>query len=301
MSPDQIKSRVASGLLSFPVTHFNEDFSLNLESYRAHVEWLSGFGAAALFAAGGTGEFFSLSPEEVADVTRAAKEASGDVPIIAGCGYGTALATEIARRAEAAGADGLLLLPHYLMEVSQEGIFRHVKAVCESTGLGVIIYNRANSVANADTVARLADACPNLIGFKDGTGKIDLVRHVTAKLGDRLCYIGGMPTHELFAEGFNGAGVTTYSSAVFNFVPELAQRFYRAMRASDRAAMEEILHSFFFPFAALRDREQGYPVSIIKAGVELIGRTPGPLRPPLTDLKPQEKDMLRGLIEKIAA
>ncbi|TIM70165.1 MAG: 5-dehydro-4-deoxyglucarate dehydratase, partial [Mesorhizobium sp.] len=226
---------------------------------------------------------------------------SGDVPIIAGCGYGTALATEIARRAEAAGADGLLLLPHYLMEASQEGIFRHVKAVCQSTGLGVIIYNRANSVANADTVARLADACPNLIGFKDGTGKIDLVRHVTAKLGDRLCYIGGMPTHELFAEGFNGAGVTTYSSAVFNFVPELAQRFYRAMRTGDRAAMEEILHGFFFPFAALRDREQGYPVSIIKAGVELIGRTPGPLRPPLTDLKPQEKDVLRGLIEKIAA
>ncbi|TIP69117.1 5-dehydro-4-deoxyglucarate dehydratase, partial [Mesorhizobium sp.] len=195
----------------------------------------------------------------------------------------------------------LLLLPHYLMEASQEGIFRHVKAVCQSTGLGVIIYNRANSVANADTVARLADACPNLIGFKDGTGKVDLVRHVTAKLGDRLCYIGGMPTHELFAEGFNGAGVTTYSSAVFNFVPELAQRFYRAMRTGDRAAMEEILHSFFFPFAALRDREQGYPVSIIKAGVELIGRTPGPLRPPLTDLKPQEKDVLRGLIEKIAA
>jgi 5-dehydro-4-deoxyglucarate dehydratase len=194
-----------------------------------------------------------------------------------------------------------LLLPHYLMEASQEGIFRHVKAVCQSTGLGVIIYNRANSVANADTVARLADACPNLIGFKDGTGKVDLVRHVTAKLGDRLCYIGGMPTHELFAEGFNGVGVTTYSSAVFNFLPELAQRFYKAMRASDRAAMEEILHGFFFPFAALRDREQGYPVSIIKAGVELIGRTPGPVRPPLTDLKPQEKDMLRGLIERVAA
>ncbi|MQW89630.1 5-dehydro-4-deoxyglucarate dehydratase [Sinorhizobium saheli] len=301
MSPDEIKSRIGSGLLSFPVTHFNDDFSLNLKSYREHVAWLSGFEAAALFAAGGTGEFFSLSPEEVGKVTRAAKEASGDVPIIAGCGYGTSLARETARHAEAAGADGLLLLPHYLMEAPQEGIYRHVKAVCESTGLGVIIYNRANSVANADTVARLADACPNLVGFKDGTGKVDLVRHVTAKLGDRLTYIGGMPTHELFAEGFNGVGVTTYSSAVFNFVPKLAQRFYKAMRAGDRATMEEILHEFFFPFAALRDREQGYPVSIIKAGVELIGRTPGPVRPPLTDLKPQEKEMLRDLIEKVAA
>ncbi|WP_324765391.1 5-dehydro-4-deoxyglucarate dehydratase (plasmid) [Sinorhizobium meliloti] len=297
MSPEEIKSRVGSGLLSFPVTHFTSDYTLNLESYRRHVEWLSGFDAAALFAAGGTGEFFSLSPNEVGQVTRAAKDVSGEVPIIAGCGYGTSLAVETAKIVEEAGADGILLLPHYLTEAPQEGIYAHVKAVCDSTGLGVILYNRANSVANADTVARLAEACPNLIGFKDGTGKVDLVRHVTARLGDRLCYIGGMPTHELFAEGFNGVGVTTYSSAVFNFVPELAQRFYRAMRAGDKAVMEGILHTFFFPFAALRDRKAGYPVSIIKAGVELAGFAPGPVRPPLVDLTGEEREILQGLIE----
>ncbi|PYE30131.1 MULTISPECIES: 5-dehydro-4-deoxyglucarate dehydratase [unclassified Rhizobium] len=301
MSPEEIKSAIASGLLSFPVTHFQTDLSLHLESYSRHVAWLSGFEAAALFAAGGTGEFFSLSPEEVGLVTKAAKEASGSVPIITGCGYGTSLAIDTARQAERAGADGLLLLPHYLMEASQEGIYRHVKSVCQSTPLGVILYNRANSVATADTVARLAEACPNLIGFKDGTGRVDLVRHVTAKLGDRLCYIGGMPTHELFAEGFNGVGVTTYSSAVFNFVPALAQRFYKAMRAGDRATMEDILNRFFFPFAALRDREAGYAVSIIKAGVELVGQTPGPVRPPLTDLTPDEKQMLASLIEAAGA
>ena len=297
MSPEEIKSRVGSGLLSFPVTHFTSDYKLNLESYRRHVEWLSGFEAAALFAAGGTGEFFSLSPNEVGQVTRAAKDVSGEVPIIAGCGYGTSLAVETAKIVEEAGADGILLLPHYLTEAPQEGIYAHVKAVCDSTGLGVILYNRANSVATADTVARLAEACPNLIGFKDGTGKVDLVRHVTARLGDRLCYIGGMPTHELFAEGFNGVGVTTYSSAVFNFVPELAQRFYRAMRAGDKAVMEGILHTFFFPFAALRDRKAGYPVSIIKAGVELAGFAPGPVRPPLVDLTAEEREILQGLIE----
>ncbi|MFQ6160738.1 5-dehydro-4-deoxyglucarate dehydratase [Sinorhizobium meliloti] len=297
MSPEEIKSRVGSGLLSFPVTHFTSDYKLNLESYRHHVEWLSGFEAAALFAAGGTGEFFSLSPNEVGQVTRAAKDVSGEVPIIAGCGYGTSLAVETAKIVEEAGADGILLLPHYLTEAPQEGIYAHVKAVCDSTGLGVILYNRANSVATADTVARLAEACPNLIGFKDGTGKVDLVRHVTARLGDRLCYIGGMPTHELFAEGFNGVGVTTYSSAVFNFVPELAQRFYRAMRAGDKAEMEGILHTFFFPFAALRDRKAGYPVSIIKAGVELAGFAPGPVRPPLVDLTGEEREILQGLIE----
>lgn len=297
MSPEEIKLRLSSGLLSFPVTHFDSDLRLNLASYREHVAWLSSFDAAALFAAGGTGEFFSLSPQEVGEVTKAAKEVSGDVPIISGCGYGIELAKDVARRAEKAGADGLLLLPHYLIGAPQEGIYQHVKAVCDATGLGVIIYNRANSVANADTVARLADACPNLIGFKDGTGKVDLVRNVTAKLGDRLCYIGGMPTHELFAEAFNAVGVTTYSSAVFNFVPQLAQRFYRAMRAEDRATMAAILDGFFFEFARIRDREVGYPVSIIKAGVELIGRTPGPVRPPLTNLRPEEKAMLAKLIE----
>lgn len=298
MSPEEIKSRVGSGLLSFPVTHFTSDYKLNLDSHRRHVEWLSGFEAAALFAAGGTGEFFSLSPIEVGQVTRAAKDVSGDVPIISGCGYGTSLAVETAKVVEEAGADGLLLLPHYLTEAPQDGIYAHVKAVCDSTSLGVILYNRANSIANADTIARLAEACPNLIGFKDGTGKVDLVRHVTAKLGDRLCYIGGMPTHELFAEGFNGVGVTTYSSAVFNFVPQMAQRFYRAMRSGDRATMESILNNFFFPFAALRDRKAGYPVSIIKAGVDLIGYGPGPVRPPLVDLTGEEREMLRGLIDR---
>src|SRR3546814_4137384 len=178
MSPQELKARIASGLLSFPVTHFNADFSLNLPSYQKHVSWLSGFDAAALFAAGGTGELFSLPPQEIGDVTRAANEASGSMPIISDCGYGTELAKDFARRAEQAGADGLLLLPHYLMAVPQEGIFQHVKAVCDATGLGVIVYNRSTSVPSADTVARLPDACPNMVGFKACTGEPGRIRHL---------------------------------------------------------------------------------------------------------------------------
>jgi len=300
MTPSEIKGRIASGLLSFPVTHFTDDRALDLDSYQRHVAWLAGFDAAALFAAGGTGEFFSLTGAEVAAVTRAAKEAAGDVPIIAGCGYGTAMASEIAREAENAGADALLLLPPYLIGSPQEGLYRHIKAVCDATGLGVIVYNRANAVASADTMVRLADACPNLIGFKDGTGQIGTVREITARLGDRLVYVGGMPTHELFAEAYNGAGVTTYSSAVFNFVPAMAVRFYRAMRTGDRATMHRLLTGFFFPFAKIRDRQAGYAVSIIKAGTRMIGHRCGPVRPPLTDLTGEEEAMLRPLVEKFS-
>jgi len=300
MTPAEIKIAISGGLLSFPVTHFDDNLNLSLDSYRQHVNWLSQFGASALFAAGGTGEFFSLSRSEIADVTRAAKEAAGDVPIITGCGLGTQMAKEIAGDAQAADADGLLLLPHYLMEASQEGLFQHVKAVCDATDLGVIVYNRANSVLTADTLARLADICPNLIGFKDGTGQIGLVREITAKLGDRLCYVGGMPTHEVFAEAYHGAGVSTYSSAVFNFVPEMAIDFYNHLQNGNKNEMQALMESFFFPLLKIRDRAPGYAVSLIKAGAQLVGQKCGPVRPPLTDLTSEELSMLEVLIDRVA-
>jgi len=297
MQPTDLRHHLGQGLLSFPVTHFDKDGALALDSYGRHVAALSRHPAAGLFAAGGTGEFFSLTPTEVGQVVRRAKEVAGDTPIISGCGYGTALAHEITREAENAGADGLLLLPHYLIGASQEGIYAHVKAVCDATDLGVIVYNRANSRLTSDTLMRLADACPNLIGYKDGTGDIDVVREVTLRLGDRLVHIGGMPTHELFAEAYWGAGVTTYSSAVFNFVPDLAIDFYDALKRKDTAHLDRLLTDFFIPFARIRDRAPGYAVSAIKAGVALAGYTPGPVRAPLTDLTGEERDMLAQLVE----
>lgn len=296
MTPADIKQAVGAGLLSFPVTGFRADGSLDLEGYRRHVGWLSGYGATALFAAGGTGEFFSLAPSEVPQVVAAAKEAAGATPIVAGTGYGTALAVEIARAAEKAGADGLLLLPPYLMFAEQAGLVAHVKAVCRAVGIGVIVYNRDNAILTADSLARLADDCPNLIGYKDGVGEVDKVIEITTKLADRLVYVGGMPTHEVYAQAYFAAGVTTYSSAVFNFVPELAQRFYTALRGGDQATTDRILKDFFFPFVALRNRKRGYAVSIIKAGLRVLGRDPGPVRPPLTDLTDEETEVLRGIL-----
>ncbi|MFH5775999.1 5-dehydro-4-deoxyglucarate dehydratase [Paracoccus sp. NGMCC 1.201697] len=296
MTPEQLKSALGSGLLSFPVTHFDAQGKFAGDSYRAHVEWLAGYDAPVLFAAGGTGEFFSLAPSEIPEIVAAAKEVAGKTAIVSGCGYGTEMAVEIARSVEKAGADGILLLPHYLIDAPQEGLYAHVKKVCQSVGFGVMVYNRDNAVLQPDTLARLCDECPNLIGFKDGTGDIGLVRQVTAKMGDRLMYLGGMPTAELFAEAYLGAGFTTYSSAVFNFVPALANEFYRSLRGGDRANCERILNEFFYPFMAIRNRQKGYAVSAIKAGVRLQGFDAGPVRSPLTDLTPAEIDMMAALI-----
>jgi 5-dehydro-4-deoxyglucarate dehydratase len=296
MNPVELKTAVGSGLLSFPVTHFDDALQFNEAAYRSHVEWLSSYDASVLFAAGGTGEFFSLSPSEIPTVIRAAKSSASKTPIISGTGYGTALAVEIAKSAEKAGADGLLLLPPYLMFAEQEGLIAHVKAVCSSVGIGVIVYNRDNAVLTADSIARLCDECPNLIGFKDGVGDVDKVIEITAKLGDRLVYVGGMPTHEVYAQAYFAAGVTTYSSAVFNFVPELAQTFYSALRGGNQATVDRILKEFFFPFVALRNRKKGYAVSIIKAGLDVIGRDAGPVRPPLTNLTADERVLLDRIV-----
>ena len=296
MNPNELKKAVGSGLLSFPVTHFDQDLTFDEAKYRSHVEWLAGYDAAALFAAGGTGEFFSLNPSEIPQVVRAAKAAAGNTPIISGTGYGTSLAVEIARAAEKAGADGLLLLPPYLMFAEQAGLIAHVKAVCQAVGIGVIVYNRDNAVLTAESLARLADQCPNLIGFKDGVGDVDKVIEITTTLKDRLVYVGGMPTHEVYAQAYFGAGVTTYSSAVFNFVPALAQRFYSALRTGDQPTVDDILKRFFFPLVALRNRRKGYAVSMIKAGLRVLGKDPGPVRPPLTDLTAEEMAVLEKIV-----
>ncbi|MCQ4158886.1 5-dehydro-4-deoxyglucarate dehydratase [Roseomonas sp. GC11] len=300
MTPDAMAKQIGSGLLSFPVTHFRADHSFDEAPYRAHVSWLLEYDPAGLFAAGGTGEFFSLSPAEVETVVRAAvAETAGRAPVIAPCGMATPIAQDLAKSAEAAGADGLLLLPNYLVNSEQAGLAAHIEAVCRSTGLGVIVYNRDNAILNEDTLARLCERNPNLVGFKDGVGDIELMTRIYARMGDRLTYVGGLPTAETFALPYLEMGVTTYSSAIFNFVPEFAQSFYAAVRRHDREAVFQGLRDFVLPYIAIRNRKKGYAVSIVKAGCAAVGRPAGPVRAPLTDLEPAELAALTALIEAL--
>ncbi|MEV0603224.1 5-dehydro-4-deoxyglucarate dehydratase [Streptomyces sp. NPDC050315] len=297
-TPAELGRRLGSGLLSFPVTHFSaEDRAFDEDAYRTNIARLGKYDVAGLFAAGGTGEFFSLTPAEVERVVTAAVEsAPAGTPIIAPAGYGTATAIEYAQAAERAGADGLLLFPPYLTEASQDGLAAHVEAVCRATGLGVIVYSRSNAVYAPETVARLAERCPNLIGFKDGVGDIDPLTRLYAHVGERLTYIGGLPTAETYALPLLEVGVTTYSSALFNFLPEFALDFYAAVRERRRTDVQRMLHDFVLPYTRIRDRKPGYAVSIVKAGMQITGHPAGPVRPPLTDLEPAELEQLTALI-----
>lgn len=300
-SPTDLAAQLKSGLLSFPVTHFTQDLEFDEVAYRKHLAWLSEHPVAGLFAAGGTGEGFSLTAEETDRVVRVAvDEVKSAVPVLAPATGNTANAIAQAQAAEAAGADGLLLMPPYLTEAGQDGLVEHVSRVCAATGLGVVVYSRANAVLKDVAVAAIADRNPNLIGFKDGVGNIEQMTRTYAKVGDRLIYVGGLPTAETFALPLLQLGVSTYSSALFNFAPAWAIEFYDAVRAQDRDEVYRRLNDFVIPYLDIRDRTAGYAVSIVKAGLAAIGRPAGPVRPPLTDLRDDEVAELRDLVARIA-
>ena len=299
MKPSEVATRIARGLLSFPVTHFDTDDRFDVGAYRNHVAWLLEHEPSGFFAAGGTGEFFSLRPDEVGEVVGAAvAEVRGRVPVIAGCGYGTAMASQIARDAEKRGADGLLLLPPYLVNADQQGLAAHIEKVCRSVSIGVIVYNRDNAIVTEETLVGLCERNANLVGFKDGVGDLELLARVYSRLGKRLTYIGGMPTAETYALPYQDLGFDTYSSAIFNFMPVWAKRFFGAVRGGDRATVQNHLRDFVMPYIAIRNRVKGYAVSIVKAGLRVVGRPAGNVRSPLTDLRPAELEELRKLIER---
>jgi 5-dehydro-4-deoxyglucarate dehydratase len=299
-SPTELAAQLKTGLLSFPVTYFHPDLSFNEAGYREHLSWLSQYDVAGLFAAGGTGEGFSLTPAEIDTVVRTAvSEVDGRVPVIAPATGGTAAAIEQARAAENAGADGVLLFPPYLTEAGQRGLIEHVSAVCRSTGLGVTVYSRANAILSDVSVAELVENNANLVCLKDGVGNIEQLTRTYARVGDRLTYIGGLPTAETFALPLLQLGVSTYSSAIFNFVPEFALGFYADVLAQNRPAVYQKLNDFILPYLDIRDRTKGYAVSIVKAGVTAIGRAAGPVRPPLQNLTEEELSELTELIGRV--
>ncbi|MEU2299148.1 5-dehydro-4-deoxyglucarate dehydratase [Streptomyces antibioticus] len=304
MTPAPLAARLRDpgGPLFFPVTAFGPDGSLDLGVYRAHVRRGIEAGAAAVFACCGTGEFHALTPEEFEACVRAAvAETAGRVPVVAGAGYGTALAVRYARLAEAAGADGLLAMPPYLVVPAQEGLLRHYRELAAATALPVIVYQRDNAVLTPETAVGLART-EGIAGLKDGLGDLDLMQRIISAVrteapGDFL-YFNGLPTAEQTQLAYRALGVTLYSSAVFCFAPGIALAFHRALAEGDDGTVRRLLDGFYRPFVELRAEGRGYAVALVKAGVRLGGLDVGEVRPPLHEPAEDHVKRLARLIER---
>jgi 5-dehydro-4-deoxyglucarate dehydratase len=296
-----LRERISEGILAFPATAFTAAGALDEPRFAAHIAELAAHAPAALVPAGGAGELFSLSLEEQRRVVAAAVAAAGAVPVIAGAGQGLASACAMAEAAERAGAAGVLLFPPYLVQPEQAGLAAYVARVCAAVSIPVVVYSRDNGVLEPDTALRLADACPNLVAVKDGTADFEALTILMRRAGDRLTVVNGVPTAEIVARQYFAAGVTSYSSAVFTFLPAVARRFYGALRDGDAATVDRLLDAFYLPLATLRRRRRGYAVAIVKAGLRVTGRPAGPVRPPLVDLTDAETGELARLVERAVA
>lgn len=296
------EAAVLDGVLFFPVTPFDASGAVDATPLAEHVRQGVEAGPGGVFVACGTGEFHALEVGEYAEVVRTAVDVvAGRVPVFAGAGGSVAQARQFARAAADAGADGLLLLPPYLVGMPPEGLVGYVRAVADETPLDVIVYHRGNarfSVATAIAVARL----PTVIGFKDGVGDVDLMGRIVLAVRDALGdepfhFFNGMPTAEASQRAFRAIGVPLYSSAAFAFAPDVALAFQRALTADDDHTAELLLREFFHPLVALRDRVPGHAVALVKAGVRLSGLDVGGVRPPLVD--PSAEDVAE--LERIVA
>jgi 5-dehydro-4-deoxyglucarate dehydratase len=293
-------------VFAFPVTPFRDDGSVNVEALRKHVRWLLPSGVSAVYVCAGTGEFFSLTLDEYREAVAAVvEEVGGRLPVIAGSGCSTPLACQFAEAAEELGADGVLVLPPYLIIPEQEGLYRHYAAIADRVGIGILLYHRDNAIFTPRTVARLAEH-PNVAGFKDGYGNLELFSRIQLEVGDRLCWMNGMPTAEATFPAFYAAGAQGYTSALSNFVPHVTLRFHAAVVSGDTETQRDLLLHAVEPLLRVRDRGRGFAVSYVKAAMNLLRlpdeRGVGSVRPPLIDLDAASREeldrSLRGILER---
>jgi 5-dehydro-4-deoxyglucarate dehydratase len=286
------------GVLFFPVTPFWPDGELNAAALERHVGERVADGPGAVFAACGTGEFNSLSLREYGDVvTTAVRVTGGQLPVFAGAGGTWATAREQVRIARAAGADGILLMPPYLVSAPQAGLVDYVRAVASVAHLPVIVYSRGNGVLTVPAGVQLTEI-PHVIGIKDGSGDIETVARVVVAVRRQIAgsgnpdreflFFNGLPTAELTVPAYRAVGVDLWSSAVFCFAPEVANAFYQAVTSDDHATAEWLLTDFYHPLVAVRSRVAGYAVSLVKGMVRLRGLDAGPVRPPLVEATPAD-------------
>jgi 5-dehydro-4-deoxyglucarate dehydratase len=222
-------------------------------------------------------------------------EVNGQVPVLAGVGFNLPLATEMATRAAAAGANGILAFPPYYPNADLEGLFQYYQAIGRATSLGLIIYSRDWANFAPAAVEKLA-AIPTLIAWKDGQGDIRRYQMIQQRVGDRLHWIGG--AGDDCVPGYYSIGVRTYTSSIANVAPRLSLRLHELAAAGHSDQLAPLMRELVVPMYALRARRKGYEVSVMKKMMDLIGLKGGVSRPPLVEVTAEEEKEIAGWLPK---
>lgn len=294
MDPQELRSKF-HGVITFPVTPFNKDLSLDLKGLEQNLERLLEHPICAVIAAGGTGEMYSLTPEEHIQVVKTTVAAvGGKVPVLTAVGFNRQMAVEMAKRAAGAGVDGILAFPAYYPNADDEGMLEYYASIGGATPLGMAIYSRDWVNYGPAMVEKLADI-PTLVAWKDGQGDMRRYQIIMNHVGDRLHWIGG--AGDDLAPSYYELGIRTYTSSLANISPRLALQIHEFASRHDSENLEPLMSNYVIPHYAIRSSRKGYEVSVVKAKMDLLGRPAGPVRPPLANVNDTDMKQLAKMLE----
>lgn len=296
MAPER---KSPTGILGFPVAPYNDSGFIDEKSLAVNINFLLERGLESIFVACGAGEFNAINMKEYEKMVElAVSVVGGKVPVYTGVGGNLSDAIDKAQTSEKYGADGYLILPPYLIEGEQEGLYEYYKAIVRSTDLNAIVYQRANAVLELDTLKKLIEF-PQVVGLKDGVGNMELNVELTQSVGNQIGWLNGMPMAEVTMPAYVPLGFNSYSSAISNYIPHVSRSFYEAVLNDNKAVVREIYEDVIFPINRIRKQKKGYAISLIKAGMEIVGLpVSNTVRPPVIPVQQEHFKQLEKILDK---
>ncbi|NPV72224.1 MAG: 4-hydroxy-tetrahydrodipicolinate synthase [Pelotomaculum sp.] len=284
-------------LVTAMVTPFNKDLSVNYNLTRKLARYLVQSGSDGLVVAGTTGESPTLSREEKVELFRVVvDEVGGRATVIAGTGSNsTSESISLTQAAQKVGVDGVMLVVPYYNKPSQEGLYRHFKAVAESTDLPIMLYNvpgRTSVNILPQTVARLAEI-DNIVAIKEAGGNMDQISEMRRLLPDGFNVYSGDDSLTLPVLSLGGKGVV---SVVSHLVGGRIQEMINAYTSGNTTLATEIHLELFPLFKGMFITTNPVPV---KTALSLMGWEVGATRPPLAEASPAEKESIKNLLESM--
>jgi 4-hydroxy-tetrahydrodipicolinate synthase len=292
-----------TGVAASTVTPFAADGSLALEQIPPHIDWIIRDGAHALSPLGSSGEFAALTDDQRKAVLEKAVEANaGRLPVVAGAGHcTTAGAVALARHAEQAGADALLIVPPYYMAPTPSQVLTHYRRIADAVSIPIVLYHNIPLTAvdlKTDHLARLSEEGA-IGGVKMSNAEPDRICELLQATGGRLRVYAGIDTvaFEGLCHGAHG-----WISGIPSMVPGFARKVYEAIAdrsdlATARSLWAKLAPLMRMQFAAYHSRGEGpHWFSVMKAALNLIGPPVGDPCPPVLPLGDSERRSLAAIL-----